>query len=134
MARTGRLAEATRAAAGWMQPHGRRNRMHRTLSVRILIAVLLLAGIGWAAVTVGRPFHRDYMAGQALKPLIAEGRRLVPVREHAHMRGEAWRDYWCFSDGQCFYAVDAFRRAYFSYNDLEDDALLAELRERGGLP
>ena len=56
------------------------------------------------------------------------------MREHQRMRGDAGRDYWCFSDGQCFYALEAFRRTYFVYNDLDDDALLAELRGRNGLP
>ncbi len=58
----------------------------------------------------------------------------MPVRAHQHMRGDEGRDYRCFADGTCFYAIDVFRRLYPAYNDLEDDALLAELRAREGMP
>jgi hypothetical protein len=108
--------------------------MQRRLGVAILVAVALVAGLAWAGASIGGPFYSDYRAGQSLKRLVADGGRLVPVREHQRMRGDAGRDYWCFSDGQCFYALEAFRRTYFAYNDLDDDALLAELRGRNGLP
>lgn len=108
--------------------------MHRRLGVLIVVAVALVGCLAWAGASVGRPFYSDYRAGQSLKRLVADGGRLVPVREHQRMRGDAGRDYWCFSDGQCFYALEAFRRTYFAYNDLDDDALLAELRGRNGLP
>ena len=64
----------------------------------------------------------------------AEGQRAVPVRRYENMRGDERRDYWCFSDGACFYDIAAFRRVYFTYNDLDDEALVNELRARGGMP
>jgi hypothetical protein len=97
------------------------------------VAVLAVAAV-WTAATAGRRLYGDWAAGQSLKRLIAEGSRPVPVRRHEEMRGDNGHDYWCFSDGQCFYAIDVFRRVYFSYNDLEDDALINELRARDGLP
>ena len=88
----------------------------------------------WASATVGARLYADYAAGQSLKPLITDGRRLVPVRQHEHMRGDVKRDYHCFGDGLCIYAIDVFRRLYPAYNDLDDDALLHELRGRNALP
>jgi hypothetical protein len=104
--------------------------MVRHRGVVILVAVILAAGIAWAGATVGRRLYSDYTVGTSLKPILAEGRRLVPVQEHPHMRGDAKRDYWCFSDGLCVYTIDVFRRLYPAYNDLDDEVLLIELRER----
>jgi len=108
--------------------------MPRRLDVAILVAVALIAGLAWAGASVGRPVHSDYRAGQSLKRLVFDGIRLVPVPEHPYMRGEASRDYSCFSDGLCFYEIDVFRRLYPAYNDLEDEVLLHEMRTRNARP
>jgi hypothetical protein len=108
--------------------------MARRFGVSIVIGVLLAAGIAWAGATVGARFYADYVTGRALKPFIADGRRLVPVRRHEHMRGDARQDYWCFADSLCVYAIEVFRRLYPAYNDLDDDALLSELRGRNAYP
>ena len=100
----------------------------------IIMAVMVVAGMAWTGVNFGRPFYSDYIAGQALKPFISGGRRIVPVRAHQYMRGDERQDYWCFSDGLCVYAIEVFRRLYPAYNDLDDDALLSELRGRNALP
>jgi hypothetical protein len=65
---------------------------------------------------------------------MAEGGRLVAVRYGANLRGESRQDFHCFTDGQCFYAIDRFRRLYPAYNDLDDDALLHEIRLKQGQP
>jgi hypothetical protein len=107
--------------------------MRRQLGIGLLLAAAL-AGAAVAAAGPGHRFYADYAAGQSLKALISEDRRIVPARAHQHMRGDLGRDYRCFADGLCFYAIDVFRRLYPAYNDLDDDALLAVLRARSGMP
>jgi hypothetical protein len=108
--------------------------MARRRGLELLIALLLVAGIASAGVRLGGPLHKDYVAGRSLKPLLSEGRRLVPVRDSTNLRGERAQDFHCFSDGQCFYAIDRFRRLYPAYNDLDDDVLLHEIRQKQGTP
>ena len=108
--------------------------MVRRHGIRLLIALLLVAGIAWAGYRIGEPLHRDYSAARSLKPLLAEGRRLVPVHHSVNLRGEPKQDYHCFTDGPCFYAIDRFRRLYPAYNDLDDDVLLHEIRQKQGEP
>jgi hypothetical protein len=107
--------------------------MRRQLGIGLLLAAAL-AGAAFAAAGPGQRIYADYAAGQSLKTLIVEGKRIVPVRQHPHMRGNIARDYRCFADGLCFYAIDVFRRLYPAYNDLDDDALLNELRARNAMP
>jgi hypothetical protein len=107
--------------------------MQNKLRTGLLVAAVLAAAL---VVALGPPrrLYGDYAAGQSLKELVAEGARIVPVRAHQHIRGDEGRDYRCFADGTCFYAIDVFRRLYPAYNDLDDDALLAELRARDARP
>jgi len=109
--------------------------MHmRQLGIGTLALVVLAGGFIWTGATAGRRIYADYSAGQSLKPLLADSRRIVPVRRYDHIRGDAKQDYWCFSDGLCFYDIGVFRRLYPAYNDLDDDALLRELHARNALP
>jgi hypothetical protein len=108
--------------------------MIRRRRIQLALVAILAIGIGWAVYKIGAPIHADLTAARALRPLLAEGRRLVPVRQHEHMRGDAKQDYHCFDDGQCFYAIETFRRLYPAYNDLEDDALLRVIRDQNGAP
>ena len=102
----------------------------RHRGIRLLVAVSLAVAVAFVGHRVGAPIHRDLHAARSLKPLLAEGHRLVPVRAHPYLRGEASQDYHCFNDGLCLYGMHAFRRLYPAYNDLEDDVLLTEISER----
>jgi hypothetical protein len=87
------------------------------------IVVLVLAV---ATVRAVEPLLDDRRATRAARHFIARGTLLVPATRSADLRGDARRDYWCFSDGTCFYPIERFRWFYPAYNDLEDTVLLKE--------
>src|SRR5262245_20205431 len=72
----------------------------------------------------------DRDATDALKARVLKGERVVPARRSKDLRGDEQIDYWCFSDNACFYPMARFRVLYPAYNDLEDDSLINEVRDK----
>jgi hypothetical protein len=88
-----------------------------TVTILMLVAVVL---------PLVAPVLNDHRATRAARHFIARGTLLVPAVRSADLRGDEQRDYWCFSDGTCFYPIDRFRWFYPAYNDLDDTILLRE--------
>jgi hypothetical protein len=94
----------------------------------ILGIAAVLTWAGWTAYTVASRMAADRTAATVVKSQLLDGERLVPARRSKELRGDETTDYWCFSDGLCFYPIARFRVLYPAYNDLEDDILVKEAR------
>jgi hypothetical protein len=103
-----------------------------------LLWALAFAAASWLVMTsyvLATDIASQQDALRAAGTLYLQGRRLAPVREADNLRGDRNSDYWCFTDGLCFYSVDRFRSLYPTYNDLdEDDLLVAELHQEAEAP
>jgi len=102
--------------------------MHRFRALFILLVGAALGWLGWNGYRLVDAFASDVATAHALKSRLAEGERLVPARRSKELRGDENKDYWCFADDTCFYAMARFRFLYPSYNVLDDDVLINEAR------
>jgi hypothetical protein len=65
---------------------------------------------------------------------VITGGPMVPV-DCANARGFLWTDYWKEKeDHQCWYPIARYRELYGAYKELDDDALVATLYEKAGMP
>jgi hypothetical protein len=92
------------------------------------MVILLVSGLS-AFLFVSR-IASDRSAADALKARVLKGERVVPARKSKDLRGGEGVDYWCFSDDVCFYPMARFRVLYPAYNDLEDDVLIDQVRDK----
>jgi len=104
--------------------------MRKLRAVFVLLIGVGLGWLGWKGYTLVDAVTSDLATAQVLKSRLAEGERLVPARRSKELRGDANKDYWCFADGTCFYAMARFRFLYPSYNVLDDDVLINEARNK----
>jgi hypothetical protein len=102
-------------------------RFHALLAIGTMIVLLALGASAFLFVS---RIASDRAAADALKSRVLNGERVVPARKSNDLRGDERTDYWCFSDGACFYPMARFRVLYPAYNDPEDDGLINEVRDK----
>jgi hypothetical protein len=104
--------------------------MRKLRAIFVLLVGAGLGWLGWNGYSLVNALASDLATANALKSRLAEGERLVPARRSKELRGDESKDYWCFADGTCFYAMARFRVLYPSYNVLDDDVLINEARNK----
>jgi hypothetical protein len=98
---------------------------------RILLTAITVGALLWISAGAYNAVSRimaDNDASEVAKAFAARGVVLIPAKQSKNLRGDERKDYWCHSDGSCFYPIDRFRWFYPAYNDLEDSILLEEMR------
>jgi hypothetical protein len=99
-------------------------------ALMVLAVAIVLLWLGWNGFPVISRIASDRAAAEALKARVLKGERVVPARKSKDLRGDEGADYWCFSNDACFYPMARFRVLYPAYNDLEDDVLINEVRDK----